>query len=68
MGARGLPRRIVISKHRTAQEEKPTPLIRGISTYVPPLPSSGHIPVKGTTFTLREQSLYPIDFTSGLSL
>ena len=41
------------SKPRTAQEEKPTGLLPGISTYFPTLILKGHIPMKGNEFTLR---------------
>ena len=44
------------SKHRTAQEEKPTQLLSGISTYSPALILRGHIPMKGNEFTIRNQN------------
>ena len=42
-----------MSKPRTAQEEKPTRLLSGISTYYPHLSSGGTSLMKGNEFTIR---------------
>jgi len=51
------------SKHRTAQEEKPTRLLSGNSTYCPSLSPQGAHPYEGKrVHHSKSKPLYPIDF------